>query len=333
MNGQKKKFLITIDTEGDNAWAKPKVITTRNADYLFRFQELCEKYGMKPTYLTNYEMCESDVFRTLAKEGVKKNTAEVGMHLHAWHSPPEYKLTSDDYEYLPYLIEYPTETLVQKATYLTKLLEDTFETKMVSHRAGRWAFNATYARTLVELGYKVDCSVTPYVSWAGMMGDPNGKGGTDYRLFPDKPYWLDIEKINQRGTSSLLEIPVTILPLQRRDIYITSLKRVFGAGAAERLVNRFFPYPANTELRWFRPSLNNLPSMTWLLNTFAGNDFDYIEFMIHSSEFMPGGSPYFTTEANVDALFQDLEQLFTLANKHFEGATLSEYHTHFLNTR
>ncbi|MDR8263551.1 deacetylase, partial [Acinetobacter baumannii] len=48
-------FLITIDTEGDNLWQKHDSITTENARYLPRFQQLCEKYGFKPVYLTNYE--------------------------------------------------------------------------------------------------------------------------------------------------------------------------------------------------------------------------------------------------------------------------------------
>jgi len=37
---QKPYFLITIDTEGDNLWANPKEVSTKNASYLFRFQEL-----------------------------------------------------------------------------------------------------------------------------------------------------------------------------------------------------------------------------------------------------------------------------------------------------
>ena len=43
---QKKPFfLLTIDTEPDNLWNKQRNITTCNADYLPRFQTLCEKYG------------------------------------------------------------------------------------------------------------------------------------------------------------------------------------------------------------------------------------------------------------------------------------------------
>ena len=57
-----KAFLITVDTEGDDLWSwKPgKEITTENTNYIPRFQELCEKYGFKPVYLTNYEMAMDD---------------------------------------------------------------------------------------------------------------------------------------------------------------------------------------------------------------------------------------------------------------------------------
>ena len=58
-------FLITIDTEGDNLWSRPRTMTTRNAEYLPRFQELCETYGLKPTYLTNWEMTNSPAFQVL----------------------------------------------------------------------------------------------------------------------------------------------------------------------------------------------------------------------------------------------------------------------------
>ena len=49
-------FLITIDTEGDDIWGRHATVTTENARYLPRFQDLCRKHGFKPTYLTNYEM-------------------------------------------------------------------------------------------------------------------------------------------------------------------------------------------------------------------------------------------------------------------------------------
>lgn len=135
-------FIITIDTEGDNLWQNHDRITTENARYLPRFQQLCEKYGFKPVYLTNYEMASDPVYVEFAQDVIARGCGEVGMHLHAWNSPPEIPLTDNDWANKPYLIEYPAEVIQQKVDYMTHLLEDTFQTKMVSHRAGRWAMNA-----------------------------------------------------------------------------------------------------------------------------------------------------------------------------------------------
>src|SRR4051812_31716398 len=74
-------FIITIDTEGDNAWARPRSMTTANARYLPRFQSLCERYRLKPTYLTNYEMARCPAFQEFGHDVLQRGAAEIGMHL------------------------------------------------------------------------------------------------------------------------------------------------------------------------------------------------------------------------------------------------------------
>src|SRR5438874_10631060 len=107
-------FLITIDTEGDNLWAKPRTVTTQNAQYLPRFQALCEEYALRPTYLTNWEMANCETFREFGKDVLARDAAEIGMHLHAWNSPPIIPLTADDDAHAPYLIDYPEDQIRQK---------------------------------------------------------------------------------------------------------------------------------------------------------------------------------------------------------------------------
>src|SRR4051794_19911505 len=99
-------FLISIDTEGDNVWSRGRHTETRNAASLPRFQALCERYRLKPTYLTNYEMACSKEFVAFGSDAVERGTAEIGMHLHAWNSPPLVPLTDDDDRHHPYLIEF-----------------------------------------------------------------------------------------------------------------------------------------------------------------------------------------------------------------------------------
>jgi hypothetical protein len=181
-------FLITVDTEGDNLWARPREITTRNAEALPRFQALCERYGFRPTYLVNYEMAVAPLFQEFGRQLLARGAGEIGMHLHAWNSPPLVPLTPDDFYYQPYLAEYPEPVLREKVKYMTGLLEETFGVKMVSHRAGRWRLSSAYARALADHGYIADCSVTPHISpGATSWGIRKGRGAPTTHSTPSCP--------------------------------------------------------------------------------------------------------------------------------------------------
>jgi hypothetical protein len=315
-------FLITIDTEGDNLWSRPTKVTTDNASCLPRFQRLCESYGFKPTYLTNHEMAICPNFQSFGRDVLKRRTAEIGMHLHAWDSPPLNPLTSDDVAFHPYLVEFPEDVMRSKIRYMTSLLETIFQTKITSHRAGRWSFNETYARILVEQGYLVDCSVTPHVSWRSHTGDPNQSGGADYTQFLDSPYLIDLADISRPGDSSLMEIPVSVFSFGSRGIrYVrTHLRK---GSMLRRVLNRIWP-----ETAWLRPNGRNLPTLIRILERATKSNYDCVEFMLHSSELMPGGSPYFPQHSDIEVLYSNLDGLFRTAAKVFRGATLTDYYHH-----
>lgn len=207
---KKPAFIITLDTEGDNLWENEHNITTQNTHFLPRFQQLCERFQFKPVWLTNYEMAIDEAYIEFAQDVIARNTGEIGMHLHAWNSPPLVALTDNDLHYQPYLIEYPKSQMRDKIAFMTDLLENKLQTKMLSHRAGRWAFNETYAQLLIEFGYQVDCSVTPKVDWRFTKGDPAQSGGTDYSNFPSHAYFMDVNDISKAGDSTLLEVPMSI---------------------------------------------------------------------------------------------------------------------------
>ena len=313
-------FLITIDTEGDNAWARAGVPTTENAKFLNRFQELCERYNLKPTYLTNFEMAKDPHFVEMASDALARGTAEVGMHLHAWYSPPfEPARTIDDNVHHPFLIEYPAAEQRAKIEFMTRLLEDTFQRKITSHRAGRWAMNASYANILAELGYVVDCSVTPYVSWRSMRGDPTQNGGTDYRFAPSEPYLMSQTDVTRRGDGPLLQVPMTILPRHRpvsqKLMPALALRSRVGNYAAKRLMPN----------DWLRPTPGQLPSMNRIIDRCLAEKRDHAMFMIHSSELMPGGSQYFPKPDDIEQLYAAMESLFAYVNQYYRGETVSDY--------
>jgi len=305
--GSRPAFLITVDAEGDDLWSRPRRVTTRNAEYLPRFQSLCERFGMKPSYLTTFEMARSPAYREFARDVVRRGQGEVGMHLHAWSSPPLVPLTPDDARCQPYLTEYPETVMRAKIRCLTEVLEETFQTPILSHRGGRWGFDRRYARLLIEHGYRVDSSVTPHVSWESMPGDPQGSGGPDYRGFPDRPYFLDLDDLSRPGSSVLLEVPMTT---QRIEMETGS---GFRGTAVPHLV------------RWLRPNGRNRDTLLRLTSEALARGRSCVVLMLHSSELMPGGSPILPGAEEIDSLYRDLEILLEECRSSFRGSTLGEF--------
>ena len=306
----KPAFLISIDTEGDDVWSRPREARTQNAAFLPRFQALCERFGFRPSYLTNCEMAESKVFRAFARDILARDTGEIGMHMHPWDTPPLTPLGKADWFEQPHPCEYPDELLRSKVDYMTKRLQDIFQIPILSHRAGRFGFNAAYCRALIELGYRIDCSVTPHISWREHKGLEGGSGGQDYRAFPSEPYYLDEDDIARPGASSLLEAPMTIV----------EGKRPWHREFARRLLGRRGP-----RYIWLRPDGRNLADLLYIVEQGKRSGAPYLQFTLHSSEFMPGGSPSFKTSAEIERLYQHLEILFSTIAQTFAGQTLSEF--------
>jgi hypothetical protein len=299
-------FIVTIDAEGDDLWSRPRRITTRNARYLPRFQRLCERHGCKPVYLANYEMADCDAFVEFGRDVLARGAGEIGMHLHAWNSPPLEPLTDDDFRHQPYLTEYPLPLMREKIRRVTGLLEERFGRKMVSHRGGRFAFDARYAALLADEGYRVDCSVTPGIDWSGTPGDPAGDGGADYSGAPREPHFL----------GSLLEVPVTIRP--------SCLYRLapwaYRVPLLRSLAHRIAP-----GLSWLAPAENGLRAMLAAARAAKAERPAHLEFMLHSSELMPGGSPSFRTVRDIERLYEDMEVLFGELASWCRGMTLEEF--------
>ena len=299
----KKYFIITVDTEGDNLWdyKKGDQITTHNTKYIPRFQELCEKYGFKPVYLTNYEMLCDDAFVEYAIAKEQQGLCEIGLHLHAWNNPPLYELDAK-YTGNPYLIEYPDDIMRAKFEYLYNLFCEKIGHKPYSHRAGRWAMDERYFRLLEEFDIKVDCSVTPRLDWSNVNGELGG--GPDYRTSPSIPHWI----------GSVLEMPLTVKP--SRALLGNSLKQNIKTLLRGRNLQ-------------FRPAGYSLKEMKYVVDKYnSDKSVDYLEFMLHSSELMPGGSPYFIDDNAINTLYWSIQSLFEYAKQNgYKGITLLDYYS------
>lgn len=309
-----KNFIITIDTEGDNLWnwKDGDEIATENVKYLQRFQDLCSDYGFKPVWLSNWEMINDSSFVDFINKNLDKKACELGMHLHAWNTPPYYQLPKNKKSGAPYLIEYPKDIMEQKIAAMTEKMKQRFGFVPASHRAGRWAINEDYLELLYKYGYKIDCSVTPGKSWVSSAGQTPGFSGPDYTC--------ENKNVNIRG--KIIEVPVTVEFTHRMFL---SMKNSLKSNI------KTFLYGIKGKHVWLRPERENINELLWLVEQNSNSESDYLMFMLHSSELMPGGNPIFKTESDIEQLYSSLGILFREISKRYNGITLEKYAVNCVN--
>lgn len=299
----KKTFLITVDTEGDNLWNwhEGQTITTHNAAFIPRFQELCEKYCFIPTYFTNYEMANNTEWVEYAREKNRDQKCEIGLHIHAWNSPPIFTL-KNIYGGNSYITEYPETIVRDKVQSLAMFLRDKFDATITSARSGRWATNDTYFDALVKSGIYVDCSITPGINNSSLPGC-SVPGGNDYRGEKNKPSEI---------YPGLLEIPMT-----------TRVIRWNSQGTLKHRLKSLLIGDA----MWLRPiklSREYLDILTKKI--IKENGMDYLEFMIHSSELMPGCNPYYQTANDIKKMYEIIEWYFDYVQcLGYSGLSVTDY--------
>ena len=84
------KFILTIDTEGDNQWdvRARQQQTFQNIHALPRLHEFFERHGARPTYLTTYPVAADPRSADVLRGVMARGNAEIGAHHHAWETPP-----------------------------------------------------------------------------------------------------------------------------------------------------------------------------------------------------------------------------------------------------
>ncbi|HYM94382.1 MAG TPA: hypothetical protein VET23_09610 [Chitinophagaceae bacterium] len=317
------KFIMTIDTEGDNQWDHGCELSVKNIKAIPRFQELCTKYGIKPTYLVTSEVCNDDFAKELFKEFIRSDRAEIGAHLHSWTTPPfldkeGYKFNDVNHAFLS---ELPIDLLADKIKNLTEQIETSFGTRPLSFRSGRYGFNENVAKTLIENSYLVDSSVTPFYNWSSHQGLPGGKGGPNYFDKSPNPYHYHFNH------GSLLEIPMTILPTRYPLNAFPEFAKYYYKNVQHNILLRILrKLLLKRQPLWLSPfewmSVDLLEEIVKEANKLK---LPFILMWFHSSELMAGCSIYRRDEEAIERLFALLENFFILLNRNNIGSvTLKE---------
>ncbi len=312
------QFAVTIDTEADNLWARQRgPLSFENIRALPRLQKLCDRHGIVPTYLVTWAVASDAESRDILQSLLAQGRCEIGAHLHAWSTPPYEPVTEDDDKHHPYLYEYAREVQEEKLAGLTRLLSDSFGEHPLTYRAGRWGADAASVKLLEEMGYLVDTSVSPLVTWRYTLGAPGGRGGPCFLWAPTDVYRPSYEDIGKRGDSQLVEVPVTIAfvkPIGPRLQHLYKLlthKRTL----PRRLVRRALRMLGVCRVVWLHPALANGAEMMRLSERRITGGAKSLNMMFHSSELVAGLNPLVRDEVEERRVWEAMEDVFAFVTK------------------
>jgi hypothetical protein len=184
-----------------------------------------------------------------------------------------------------------------------------------TYRAGRNGFDGASLPILERLGFTVDTSVDP-------LFNERRKGGMAFAGAPLVPYHPDYADVRRSGSSTILEVPISAatspaLPKPVEALY-ARLRPIPWRGALRRL---------GVKAVWLRPSYAALPDMLAFASRLARAGVPCFNIIFHSSELLPGGSPYTPDEASVSRFLDDLKRLLEHLTTHLGavGRTYSQF--------
>jgi hypothetical protein len=236
--------------------------------------------------------------------------AEVGAHLHPWNTRP----------FDPYSPILPRETMLsnlpesvqrEKLASLTGSIVNVTGRRPTTFRAGRWGLGPSTARACHSLGYRVDSSVMPGISWESVDGPSYIGAHSDVHHFEPDAIGVPVAPSGK----TLFEVPVTVgftrpgasiwRALQRRVVPVP------GGPQASGLVHR------SGLLRkvQFSPELVPARDLAAATRAHIADGARFIHAYWHSPSHV-AQSHFMATDHDVDALWRRLDAILDTAHRH-----------------
>jgi len=286
-------MIVSIDTEEDNWYRSRERVTCDNIRELARQATFFQRFGVRPTYFTSYQVAihpaAADVMREVGPRG------EIAAHLHPWNTPPLAEAFAPRNSMLKNL---PLSLQLSKLQTLTDTLDETFGIRPRAFRAGRYGLGTGTVAALLRCGYRIDSSVTPFISWEDFDDGPS---------FVDAP--LEVHRLGPRG--EIIEIPLSCgfnrgpFPLWGRvrqafDVAALRPLRLVGLAARTGICKRIV----------LSPELASVDEMLTLSRRLLERGVRHLHLTWHSPSLKAGLSPFTPTQADVLRLYGLIEEYF-----------------------
>jgi len=313
-------LVVSIDTEEDNWDRSRHDVRLENIAELPRMATFFDRFGVRPTYFTTYQVAidpqAAAVMRAVGSDG----RAEIGAHLHPWNTPPLAEAFEPRNSMLKNL---PAELQLAKIQSLTTVLKETFRFTPTVFRTGRYGIGRDTVAALLRCGYRVDSSVSPFITLEGMDDGPSFVGApmVPYRLAAGR----DVREPAPDG--ELVEIPLSygfnrgpfsLWDPARRLLESPPLSwfRLAGLAARAGLIKRLT----------LCPEVASVADMLTLSRRLLEHGVRHLHLTWHSPSFLPGLSPFAATARDVARLYASIEAYLEGLSRltAFTFATVSE---------
>jgi hypothetical protein len=313
-------FAVSVDTEEDNWIPARDGVRVENARELPRVNALFERLGLRPTYFVTHSLAVDPVASRIIAELNSMESVEIGAHLHPWNTPPL------DETFVPrhtMLANIPAALQRAKLERLTIELQSCLDGERPrSFRAGRWGFAAETIGALLDCGYTVDSSVTPYTSWQQYDDGPSHIGA------PVRTYRLDRgSDVRRPSGGPLVEVPPSFGFNRTPMKFWAGVQRVLETAPARALLlDRIAAKTGAVKHLTLSPEIDTVADMLKVTRALLAEGAQHLHFYFHSPSLKPGLSPYVRTKAQLEAFYAAIEEYVERASAivRLRPATVSE---------
>jgi glycosyltransferase involved in cell wall biosynthesis len=298
--------MVTVDTEEIFDWDCPKPVghsLSLLGDFA-RFQILCERLEIIPHYFLTWPLMEDTKTAAWFKQIFKSGKATLGLHLHAWETPPDHPMKREGQIYQSSM---PQELHLQTLQHLAKLFETVFGFRATTHRAGRYGISPGVMEDLAETGIVHDFSPS-----AGF--DFRSQGGPDFTRLGAHPFYHR----TRMGDIITCLPPSGARAIKRTQVFLpqnlnTIANFKSATGWRETLQTNL------TAPMRLTPEGNSSGAMIALARALARSHVPLLTLSFHSSTLTPGATPYTKDKQDVKDFLARLEQFLHWQKQHGGG--------------
>ncbi len=302
------RFMLFVDTEEEFDWSAPFSRTGHGVtalDGMARGQDYFAAAGVRPVYVTDYPVIDSDAAAAMMGQWASDGAADIGAHLHPWVNPPHVEAVNAANSYVGFL---PEEVERAKLEALCRRIEERFGRRPIAYRAGRYGIGRNSGRLLEEAGFRLDSSVRSRFDYSHQYGP-------DFHGLPQNPYWAG-------PTRSLVELPLStafvgLLRGGGERLYraAQAMGPLAGALSRARMLSRVPLTPEGV------PAHEAIAAIDALIE----EGVRLLNFSFHSPTLAPGHTPYVRDEADRTAFYGWWDRILNhLAMRGVDAASLDQ---------